>query len=226
MTRDAALSAALKPFEDGSFKAMMARRIALPTESQNPDRATDLLAYLREEMIPDFASMGFATEIVDNPRGKGPMLIAERHEGDDLPTVLGYGHGDVIRGMDAEWAAGTGPWTLVEKDGRWYGRGVVDNKGQHAINMTALRAVLTTRGRLGFNAKYLIEMGEETGSPGLREVCTLYKDRLRADMLVASDGPRLSLSRPTLFLGRGAASPSICGSMPAKVDTIAAIGED
>ena len=29
--------------------------------------------------------------------------------------------------------------------------------------------VLAERGRLGFNAKYLIEMGEETGSPGLRE---------------------------------------------------------
>ena len=83
--------------------------------------------------------------------------------------MLGYGHGDVIRGLDAEWDEGLSPWTMTDRGDRWYGRGVVDNKGQHAINLDALEAVLETRGRLGFNAKYLIEMGEEVGSPGLRE---------------------------------------------------------
>ena len=67
--------------------------------------------------------------------------------------------------------------------------------------MEALRSVLQTRGRLGFNAKYLVEMGEETGSSGLREICDANKDLFKADLLVASDGPRLSAERPTLFLG-------------------------
>jgi acetylornithine deacetylase/succinyl-diaminopimelate desuccinylase-like protein len=61
--------------------------------------------------------------------------------------------------------------------------------------------VLETRGRLGFNVKYLIEMGEEMGSPGLREVCTRHADALKSDVLLASDGPRLSAPRPTVFLG-------------------------
>ena len=61
------------------------------------------------------------------------------------------------------------------------------------------------RGRLGFNSVFLIETGEEIGSPGLREVCRMYQDRLRADVLIASDGPRLAPERPTIFLGaRGA----------------------
>jgi acetylornithine deacetylase/succinyl-diaminopimelate desuccinylase-like protein len=48
-------------------------------------------------------------------------------------------------------------------------------------------------------------MGEETGSPGLREFCEQHRERLRADVFLASDGPRVAAARPTLFLGsRGA----------------------
>lgn len=199
--RSAAIARATHAYESGAFRETLARRIAIPTESQNPDRAEALMAYLEGEMVPDFAGMGFSTQIVPNPRKGGPFLIASRIEDPALPTVLGYGHGDVIRGMDAEWSEGLSPWALVERGDRWYGRGVVDNKGQHQINMTAMRAVLETRGRLGFNAKYIIEMGEETGSPGLRELCEQHGEALKSDLLIASDGPRLSATRPTIFLG-------------------------
>jgi acetylornithine deacetylase/succinyl-diaminopimelate desuccinylase-like protein len=118
-----------------------------------------------------------------------------------LPTILGYGHGDVIRGLDKDWSEGLSPWKLTEVGDRWYGRGVVDNKGQHVINISALKAVLETRGRLGFNAKYLVEMGEEMGSPGLRELCSEQKELLKSDILIGSDGPRLNAERPTVFLG-------------------------
>ena len=61
-------------------------------------------------------------------------------------------------------------------------------------------------GRLGFNLKILIETGEESGSPGLSEFCARYADDLAADLLIASDGPRVAADRPTVFLGsRGAA---------------------
>ena len=201
MTRQAAIAYATETLNSGAFKTTLARRIAIPTESQNPDRSIELSRYLRDEMIPEFHAMGFKTEILANPKGKGPFLLAERMESTEALTVLGYGHGDVIRGMDSEWSQGLSPWNLVEKDNRWYGRGIADNKGQHAINLAALKAVLETRGSLGFNAKYLIEMGEETGSPGLRDLCKTHRERLKADILVASDGPRLSATRPTVFLG-------------------------
>ena len=121
--------------------------------------------------------------------------------------MFGYGHGDVIRGLDAGWHAGLSPWTVTEKDGRYYGRGVVDNKGQHTINIAAQAAVIAERGKLGFNAKWLIEMGEETGSPGLREVCAEHRDLFKADVLVGSDGPRLTADRPTISLGTRGAYP-------------------
>jgi acetylornithine deacetylase/succinyl-diaminopimelate desuccinylase-like protein len=201
MSRDAAIARAADYFDSGGFKADLARRIAIPTESQNPDRAGDLARYVDAEMRPALETLGFRCRVLRHAKARGPFLVGERIEGPGLPTVLVYGHGDVIRGLDAGWKSGLSPWQLVESDGRYYGRGTADNKGQHTINVAALAAVLKVRGRLGFNVKWLLEMGEEMGSPGLREICAEHRDLFAADVLIASDGPRLSVERPTIYLG-------------------------
>ena len=207
MSREAALARSADHFDSGDFFADLARRIAIPTESQEPARRPDLRRYLDEEMRGGLERLGFACTVYDSPLGRDepPFLIARRHEGDALETVLVYGHGDVVRGYDEQWSAGRSPWTL-ERDGeRWYGRGTADNKGQHSINLAALAAVLAERGELGYNVVFLIETGEETGSPGLREFCDAHRDELAADFLLASDGPRLVPDTPTIFMGtRGA----------------------
>lgn len=205
MTRAAALAAAERYFDEGGFVADLSRRVAIPTESQVEERLPVLASYLADEMAPSLQRLGFATEIVANPVRGGPILIAERREEGAATSVFGYGHGDVIRGLEPQWHDGLSPWRLQQDAERLYGRGTADNKGQHTINLAALDCVLQTRGRLGFNSVFLIETGEEIGSPGLREVCRQYKDRLAADVLIASDGPRLAPERPTVFLGaRGA----------------------
>ncbi|MDH0740126.1 M20 family metallopeptidase [Achromobacter spanius] len=201
MSREQAIAQAEHCFDSGAFRALLARRLALPTESQNPERAAVLADYLESEIRPAFEALGFTCQTLTHPKALAPFLYAERIEDPALPTVLGYGHGDVIRGLEKEWKEGLSPWALTEAEGRWYGRGIADNKGQHTINMEALRLVLEARGKLGFNAKYLIEMGEETGSMGLRELCAEHRDMLSADLLIASDGPRLAPQRPTIFLG-------------------------
>jgi len=205
MTRDAAIAKAESYLTSGDFQEDLARRVAMPTESQNPDRQPVLDLYIEAEMKPAFEALGFECRKLS--QNGWPFLYAERHEDALRPTVLGYGHGDVVRGLDNGWDGGLSPWQLTERDGRWYGRGAADNKGQHTINIGALRAVIETRGTLGFNAKYLIEMGEERISPGLHALVAAHKDLFRADVLIASDGPRLSATRPTVFLGsRGAIS--------------------
>ncbi len=194
-------------FEDGEFGRELSRRVAHRTESQLlPKSLPELHRYLDEEMIPAFEAMGFTTQVLNNPVENGaPSLVATRSEGDDLPTVLGYGHGDVIVGQDASWTRGEGPWTTALEGDKLFGRGTADNKAQHTINMAALRAVLEAKGSLGFNAIYLIEMGEETGSAGLTELVTENRHLLEADVLIASDGPRVRMDRPTISLGcRGA----------------------
>lgn len=201
MTRAQALEQAQLQFDSGAFQQTLARRIAMPTESQNPERAALLTDYIESELRPALEAMGFACQTLTQPPAQAPFLFAQRIEDASLPTVFGYGHGDVIRGQDAQWQPGLSPWQLTERDGRWYGRGIADNKGQHSVNLQALANVLKVRGRLGFNAKLLIEMGEEVGSPGLRSLCQAQRQQFQADVMIASDGPRLSADRPTLFLG-------------------------
>jgi acetylornithine deacetylase/succinyl-diaminopimelate desuccinylase-like protein len=202
-SREGAVARAARHFASGAFLTDLARRVALRTESQEPGRETELRAYLTEEMIPSIEPLGFVSQIVTDPiAGHGPFLVAERHEAAGLPTVLIYGHGDVVRGQPDRWAEGRDPWRVTVDGDRWYGRGTADNKGQHSIDLAALAMVLDERGgRLGFNARLLIEMGEETGSPGLRELAERRGDLLAADLLIASDGPRLAADRPTVFLG-------------------------
>ncbi len=202
MTRESAVSRATRHFDEGQFIADLARRVAIRTESQIPESRPYMDVYLKEEITPAFDRMGFKSEILPNPvEGVGPILLAERIEGKDLPTVLMYGHGDVIRGLEDQWRSGIGPWQLKQEGDKYYGRGTADNKGQHSVNMAAMETVIAERGKLGFNVKFMLETGEELSSPGLKEFCETHKQRLKADVLIASDGPRLSAKRPTLYLG-------------------------
>ena len=208
--RARALAGAARHLDSGAFVQDLARRVAVRTESPDPASGPALHAYLAGEIGPALAALGFTNTVFANPDAAfGPLLIATRHEAEHLPTVLMYGHGDVVQGQDKSWTRGQGPWLLAQEGERLYGRGTADNKGQHSINIAALAQVLAARpdGQLGFNVKWLMETGEETGSPGLAAFCAAHRAELAADVLIASDGPRLSRHRATVFLGsRGVAN--------------------
>ena len=201
MSRAAAIDRAYAYFDDGGFLADLSRRVAIPSTSQEPERADALSRYLSGEIAPALQRLGFACQVLDNAQGP-PLLAAERIENPAFVTVLVYGHGDTIRGFDELWRPGLSPWQVVVEGERIYGRGTADNKGQHSVNIGALAAVLAERGALGFDCKFLLEMAEEIGSVGLRELCLKHSSGLlKADILIASDGPRIAPLQPTLFLG-------------------------
>ncbi|UYP71742.1 M20 family metallopeptidase [Pantoea dispersa] len=207
MTAQQAVQQATAYFDSGEFQRILARRVAWRTESQRDDRDAALQDYLQQEIAPQLQALGFTLQLIDNPHAAGrPFLVAVRMEDPALPTLLSYGHGDVVFGDDENWRSGLSPWQLTEEGERWYGRGSADNKGQHCVNLAALEQVYQARGgRLGFNCKWLFEMGEEISSPGLAQLCQQQAELLQADLFIASDGPRLNAVRPTLFLGsRGA----------------------
>ncbi len=206
MSRQEVIARLQSQFDNGSFLNELAGRIAIPTESQVPERFPFLRSYLKDAIEPVLLRMGYNVTLHDNPiAGSGPLLVGRRIENPDLPTVLTYGHGDVVRGHAGSWQDGRDPWKLEQVGERIYGRGVVDNKGQHSINLSALEAVIEVRGRLGFNSVFILETSEEIGSTGLHEFCRLHRQELKADLLIASDGPRLARNVPTLFMGtRGA----------------------
>ena len=202
MSRENAINRATAYFDQGCFFADLARRIAIPTESQNKNREAEMSTYLTEEIGPDLEKLGYQFRLLKNiVTDHLPFLFAEKIEGGNKLTVLTYGHGDVIHGLDGDWDENLSPWQLQKKGDLWYGRGTADNKGQHTINIAALAAVLAERKSLGFNSKILIEMGEEAGSPGLQAICKKEKKLLSANVLISSDGSRVTKNQPTIFTG-------------------------
>ncbi|MEX2642376.1 MAG: M20/M25/M40 family metallo-hydrolase [Acetobacterales bacterium] len=202
-SRDGAVARAHAAFDDGAFLDRLAAWVAIPTESQVPERTPELHRYVHEALVPAFDAMGFDSQVVENSvEGRGPFVVASRIEDPAKPTLLLYGHGDVVRAIESEWSEGLKPYELKVVGDRVYGRGTVDNKGQHLIAMMALESVLAERGgKLGFNVKFLIETGEEQGSPGLKAFVDGHKELLKCDLFAGLDGPRRSFKRMQLDLG-------------------------
>ena len=106
-TRDGAIGRAEKYFDDGGFLAELQRRVAIPTTSQEQDSMPALQQYVSGEMTESLEKLGYDCTVLPNPRAEyGPFLIARRVEDAAKPTVLTYGHGDVIRGQEEQWRAG------------------------------------------------------------------------------------------------------------------------
>ncbi len=199
MTRDAAIARATETFDSGAFLALLREAVAYPTESQAPGQESGPARLSRQLHHPvgDAPRLRRSEEIRQSGRGARPVpdRRAARGAGSaDRADLRPRRHG---AGLSRAVARGARPWEIVVEGDRWYGRGTADNKGQHIINLAALEQVIAARdGRLGFNVKLLIEMGEESGSPGLRPFCRAQAEALRSDVLIASDGPRLSAERP------------------------------
>ncbi|MCZ0982166.1 M20/M25/M40 family metallo-hydrolase [Streptomyces diastatochromogenes] len=113
------------------------------------------------------------------------------------PTVLLYCHYDVQPPLDdAAWR--TPPFELTERDGRWYGRGAADCKGNIAMHLTALRALGGPEGR-GFpvSLKFVAEGSEEQGTGGLEQLVPLQPELFAADTLLVCDTGNFALGLPT-----------------------------
>jgi acetylornithine deacetylase/succinyl-diaminopimelate desuccinylase-like protein len=110
----------------------------------------------------------------------------------DAPTVLLYAHYDVQPPLDeAAWR--TPPFTLTEVDGRWYGRGAADCKGNIVMHLTALRALGDD---IPVNLKLIVEGSEEQGTGGLEDFVERHPDLLRADTILVCDTGNAAVGVP------------------------------
>ena len=118
--------------------------------------------------------------------------------GPDKPTVLVYGHYDVV---PAELADGwdSDPFEPVVKDGKIYARGATDDKGQLFVHVKALESYLKTAGAAPVNVKLLLEGEEEVSSPNLRPFIVEHLEMLRADVAVISDTSMRSIEEPAIL---------------------------
>src|SRR5262245_52737671 len=120
--RAAAVARAREYLHSGAFLAELGRRVGYKTESQNPGREDALRAYLVEDLQPAFAALDFSTRLIESPSSRGPYLLADYREDASLPTLLTYGHGDVVDGMEGEWRDNLDPWKTTTRGERVYGR--------------------------------------------------------------------------------------------------------
>ncbi|HET9139595.1 dipeptidase [Actinophytocola sp.] len=113
------------------------------------------------------------------------------------PTVLLYSHYDVQPPLgETHWISPI--WQLTERDGRWYGRGAADCKGNIVMHLTALRALRAEYGEFPCTIKFLSEGSEEQGTGGLEEFVPPNADLLRADAILVVDTGNFAVGIPTL----------------------------
>ncbi|MFL5816216.1 MAG: dipeptidase [Conexibacter sp.] len=113
------------------------------------------------------------------------------------PTVLLYCHYDVQPPLGEDvWRVPI--WELTEQDGRWYGRGSADCKGNIVMHLTALRALKQVAGGFPCGIKLICEGSEEQGTGGLEEFVPPNADLLRADTILVVDTGNFAVGVPTL----------------------------
>jgi acetylornithine deacetylase/succinyl-diaminopimelate desuccinylase-like protein len=132
--------------------------------------------------------------------GGSPVVIGTGPWRQDRLTVLIYGHYDV-QPPDPVEAWRTPPFQPTLVDGRLYGRGTADNKGQHLAQILAMEGLRTAFGELPCNVKVLLDGEEELGSPNLPAFVERHRDLLDADLAIWSDGPVHESGRWCLVFG-------------------------
>ncbi len=133
------------------------------------------------------------------PTARYPVVYGEI-PGDSAFTLLLYNHYDVQPPEPLElWSSP--PFEPEVREGKVFGRGVADDKGDISSRLLALRAFREVRGSLPITVKFLIEGGEEIGSPGLPELISQNRDLLRADACIWEGGEVSWEDRPAVCLG-------------------------
>jgi len=161
----------------------LARWIAVPSVSADPARADDVRACCAL-VIERLRDLGFETAILET--GGHPIAYGRHHAHPGAPTLLIYGHYDV-QPADPEALWTTSPFALRVRDGKMYGRGSADDKGQVFMHLAALETHLRVRGRLPVNVTVVVEGEEEIGSPHFDQTLVRERERFAADVAVISD---------------------------------------
>ncbi|WP_181698716.1 dipeptidase [Nocardia sp. GTS18] len=139
-----------------------------------------------------FTELGLTVGLHETPDGS-QAVIGHRPGPPGSPTVLLYCHYDVQPPLDDQ-AWETPVWTLTEKDGRWYGRGAADCKGNIVTHLTALRAIGPD---FPVGIKLVAEGSEEQGTGGLEKFVVANPELLTADAILVADCGNFAVGLPT-----------------------------
>ena len=136
-----------------------------------------------EYVVARLQALGFETQVIDKPGTGGQPVIYAEAPGTSPKTLLFYNHYDVQPPEPLElWTSP--PFEPVVRDGKLYGRGVCDDKGNLSARLAALKAWREVRGEFPCSLKFCIEGDEEIGSPHMEEFIEAHRELLAADACV------------------------------------------
>lgn len=174
--------------------AELAEWVAVPGVSATGDGMPEATAHATTLL----RRSGLDARAVDT--GGGPLVVGHAPGPAGSPHVVIYGHYDVQPpGPLEQWTSP--PFEATVRDGRLYGRGTGDNKGQHLAQLLALRGLRDVAGGPPCTVTVLLDGEEEVGSPNLEATLAGMRDQLAADLVVWSDGPVHESGEPTVCLG-------------------------
>jgi acetylornithine deacetylase/succinyl-diaminopimelate desuccinylase-like protein len=178
------------------FRHELHEFLRIPSLSGDPAHAGDVKR-AAEWLAAQLHALGVKSARV-MPTAGHPVVFGEwTGAGPDKPTVLIYGHYDVVPAvMEDGWDAP--PFEPVEKGGKIYARGATDDKGQLFIHVKALESYLEANGGAPVNVKFLLEGEEEVSSPNLAPFIKKHLDLLKADVCVISDSSMRTLEEPAV----------------------------
>jgi len=170
--------------------------IAVPSISAQPDHAADVRRSA-DHAAERMRAAGLRAEVLETSESGNPVAYGEWLGADGAPTVLIYGHHDVQPADPFElWTSP--PFDAAVRNGKLYGRGAVDDKGQCLMHVAAIEAHLRVNGKLPINVKVVIEGEEEIGSPNFEAFLAREKQRLACDVVVVSDTAVFAEDVPSL----------------------------
>jgi acetylornithine deacetylase/succinyl-diaminopimelate desuccinylase-like protein len=171
----------------------LAELVAIPSVADAAQYPPEECARAAEWVRGRFADLGFAdARLTGTADGSLAVLGSRRCADPAAPTVLLYAHYDVQPPLDeAAWR--TPPFRLTEVDGRWYGRGAADCKGNILMHLVALRALGAD---LPVHLELVVEGSEEQGTGGLEEYIASHPDSLRADAVLVCDTGGAAVGQP------------------------------
>lgn len=162
---------------------------SLPDDAARTDANRASAAWVAEQ----FGALGFACEVIDTCDGS-QAIVGYRAGPEGSRTVALYSHHDVQpAGDESLWH--TTPFALTERDGRWYGRGAADCKGNVVAHLTALRALGDDA---TCNIRIIIEGSEEAGGEGLDDLVRRRPELFDADLILIGDTGNVEVGVPTL----------------------------
>ncbi|MEU0932458.1 dipeptidase [Embleya sp. NPDC005971] len=174
-------------------KADLAELVAMPSVADPRQYPPEHCLRTAEWVAAAFTEAGLRdVRPVPTPDGSN-AVVGHRPAPPGAPTVLLYSHYDVQPPLDAA-AWQSPPFELTERDGRWYGRGAADCKGNIVMHLTALRALGED---IPVGLKLVVEGSEEQGTGGLEAYVPEHADELRADALLVCDTGNAAVGVPT-----------------------------